>query len=87
MKRAEESTVLTIRLDTELKRSLAREAKRRRTTKSELVRELIVAGLGGGGRDDLEREARHQSQLVSGRNSEREVLEFLERAADTRGWE
>jgi len=51
-----ESTVLTIRVDSSLKRSLAREARR-------------------------------QSLLVSGRASERDALDFIEHAADTRGWE
>jgi len=51
-----ESTVLTIRVDSSLKRSLAREARR-------------------------------QSLLVSGRESERDALELIEHAADTRGWE
>lgn len=89
MKRsAETSGVLTIRIGTDLTRSLAREARRRRTTKSELVRELLAAGLGGEvGTPDLVQEARRQSVLVSQRKSEREILDFLEHAADTRGWE
>lgn len=54
----------------------------------ELVREILKAGLSGdGGVFDLAREARRQSTLVSGRPSEREALDFLEHAADTRGWE
>jgi len=81
------SSVLTIRLDAELTRSLAREARRRRKTKSEVAREILVAGLGGGGGDlDLAQEARRQSLLVSRRRSERETLEFIEQSADTRGW-
>jgi hypothetical protein len=82
------SSVLTIRIGTDLGRSLEREARRRRTTKSELVREILVAGLGGaGGANDLAEEARRQSILVSDRQSERDALDFLERAADTRGLE
>lgn len=79
-------TVLTVRIDPSLESSLEREARRRRTTKSELVRELLVIGLGGGGGDDLATEARRQSARVSGRASEDEALEFLEHAADTQGW-
>jgi len=83
-----ESTVLTIRVDSSLKRSLAREARRRHTTRSELVRELLTAGLGGARAvPDVVEEARRQSLLVSGRASERDALEFIEHAADTRGWE
>lgn len=82
------SNVLTIRVGSDLERSLAREARRRRTTKSELVRQLLMAGLGHeGGGDDLAREARRQSSLVGSRPSEREALDFLEHAADTWGWE
>lgn len=82
------STVLTVRMGAELDRSLAREARRRRKTKSELVREILTAELGGD-RDLLGRqeEARRQSLLVSRRRSEREALDFIEQNADTRGWE
>lgn len=83
-----ESTVLTIRVDSSLKRSLAREARRRHTTRSELVRELLTAGLGDvQGEPDMVEEARRQSLLVSRRASERDALDFIEHAADTRGWE
>jgi len=83
-----ESTVLTIRVDSALKHSLAREARRRHTTNSELVRELLAAGLGDErGGSDLAKEARRQSILVSQRESERDGLDFIEHAADTRGWE
>jgi hypothetical protein len=88
MSRAEkESTVLTVRIGPDLTRSLAREARRRRKTKSEVAREILAAGLGGERSGlDAEQEARRQSLLVSGRRSEREALEFVEKAADTRGW-
>lgn len=55
-------------LQLDLGRSLEREARRRRTTKSELVREILAVGLGGeGGVAGLAEEARRQSTLVSGR--------------------
>lgn len=81
------ASVLTVRIDADLTQSLAREARRRHTSKSELVRELLTQGLGGG-RDKLDREqeARRQSLLVSDRPSEAEALTFLEEVADTRGW-
>lgn len=78
--------MLTIRMDADLTRSLAREARRRRKTKSEVAREILAAGLGEGGTLELEQEARSQSLLVSRRRSEKEALEFVEQAADTRGW-
>jgi hypothetical protein len=82
------SQVLTVRLGGQLRRSLAREARRRHKTKSEVVREILAASLGGEDRAlDLAQEACRQSLLVSRRPSEREALEFLEHAADTRGWE
>jgi len=81
------SAVLTIRIDADLTRSLAREARRRRKTKSEVAREILAAGLGGeAGVPDLAQAARRQSLLVSRRRSEREALEFIEQTADTRGW-
>lgn len=79
--------MLTIRIDADLTRSLAREARRRRKTKSEVAREILAAGLSGeGGALDPADEARRQSLLVSRRRSERETLEFIEQTADTRGW-
>lgn len=79
--------VLTIRIDANLTRSLAREARRRHKTKSEVAREILAAGLSTeGGSLDLAQEARRQSLLVSRRRSERETLEFIEQAADTQGW-
>jgi len=45
MSRAEKTpAVLTIRMDADLTRSLAREARRRRKTKSEVAREILAAG-------------------------------------------
>ena len=87
MSRAEKTTaVLTIRIGTDLTRSLAREARRRRKTKSEVAREILAAGLGAEEGNLLAQEARRQSLLVSRRRSERETLEFIEQTADTRGW-
>jgi len=80
------SSVLTIRIGAELTRSLTREARRRRKTKSEVVREILTASLAGGEAPDPAEEARRQSLLVSRRRSERGTLDFLEEAADTRGW-
>lgn len=88
MSRAEKSSsVLTVRIDSDLTRSLDLEARRRHTTKSKLVRELLVDGLNGGKeRNGLEEEARRQSLLVSGRRSEQDALDFLEQVADTQDW-
>ncbi|HEX5760314.1 MAG TPA: antitoxin MazE-like protein [Thermoanaerobaculia bacterium] len=78
---------MTVRIGPDLTRSLAREARRRRKTKSEVAREVLAAGLGGERSGlDAEQEARRQSLLVSRRRSEKEALEFVEQAADTRGW-
>jgi plasmid stability protein len=80
------TSALTVRIGAELDRSLAREARRRRKTKSELAREILTAGLAGREAPDPVAEARRQSLLVSRRRSERETLDFLGRVADTRGW-
>ncbi|HVF59420.1 MAG TPA: hypothetical protein VNJ70_06365 [Thermoanaerobaculia bacterium] len=79
--------MLTIRINDDLKRALAREALRRRKTMSEVAREILTAGLSSEGSVlDPTQEARRQSLLVSRRGSEREALEVIEQTADTRGW-
>ena len=83
----EKSTVLTIRVPVELDRRIARAARRRRSTKSALLREALASAFGDAReQDDPAREARRQSLLVSGRASERDVLDFVERVADDEGW-
>jgi tryptophanyl-tRNA synthetase len=87
MSRAEKlSSVLTIRIDTDLLRSLASEARRRRKTRSEVAREILAAGLDAKGGTLIVQEAQHQSLLVSQRRSESETLDFIEQIADTQGW-
>ncbi len=81
------STVVTIRLPVDLDRRIAREAVRRRRPKSALLRDALQRAFGDAApADDPAREARRQSLLVSGRESEREALEFIEASADQRGW-
>jgi len=75
-----ESTVLTIRVPAPLDRQLAKEARRRRMTRSEVARSILESGLGR--RVDLASEARRQSRLVSRRRSERDALAFTVAAAD-----
>lgn len=82
-----DSAVLTIRVPAALERRLAREARRRRVTRSEVARTALEAGLGG--RDtasDFAAEARRQSLLASRHPSEKDALEFLLHVADTTGW-
>ena len=87
MSRSERSTVLTIRVPTGLDRRIEQTARRRRRTKSALVRDALERTFGGASlADDPAREARRQSLLVSGRPSEREAIEFVEQAADDQGW-
>jgi len=83
--KAEASSVLTIRVPSTLERRLVREARRRRTTRSELARRLLEASLSTD-EPELAAEARRQSRLVSRRRSERETLEFVSAAADSRQW-
>jgi hypothetical protein len=65
-----------------------REARRRRRrSKSAVVREVIEVAFGEHApSDDPATEARRQSLLVSGRASEKDALRFIEGAADVRGW-
>lgn len=78
--------VLTIRVPRSVARRLAQEARRRRRTRSEVARDILAAGLGEPLEDPLA-EARRQSLLVRGRESEREAVQFIADAADLRGWE
>jgi len=81
------SAVVTVRVSEDLDRRIAREARRKRRTKSALLREVLQSAFGAGSPTDAPvQEARRQSLLVSGRGSERDALRFLRRAADTRGW-
>ena len=80
-----DSTVLTIRIPTTLEKRIAREARRRRQTRSEVARAALEAGLGTKG-SDVEAEARRQSVLASRRRSDRETLRFMTAIADTTGW-
>jgi hypothetical protein len=76
-----DSTVLTIRVPASLGQRLAREARRRRQTRSEVARAILEAELAAGG-PDLATEARRQSRLVRRRASEREAIEFILDVAD-----
>lgn len=79
--------MVTLRVSPDLGRSIGREARRRRRTKSAVLREILESAFRTGEpADDPVREARRQSLLVSGRVSERDALAFVERFADRRGW-
>lgn len=81
------STVLTLRVPTELDRRIEHHARRSRRTKSAVLREAIQRAFGNEQLpDDPATEARRQSLLVSGRASERDTLAFVEHVADRRGW-
>ncbi len=87
MARSEGSIVLTLRVPSDLDRRIERAARRKRRTKSALLREALQSAFGDEAPpDDPAREARRQSLLVSGRRSEREALEFIEHSGDDRGW-
>lgn len=78
---------MTLRVPREVERRIEQEARRRKRTKSAVLRELIEGALAGSGpADDPAAEARRQSLLVSGRESEKDALQFIEGAADVRGW-
>jgi hypothetical protein len=81
------ATVMTLRVPREIEKRIEEEARRRRRTKSAVVREVIEGAFAGKGlANDPAAEARRQSLLVSGRASEKEALRFVEDAADLRGW-
>jgi hypothetical protein len=87
MPRATRSTVLTIRVPADLDRRIAQTARRRRSTKSAVLRDALHNAFGAEPEpEDPAREARRQSLLVSSRPSDRDALGFVEHAADDRGW-
>jgi hypothetical protein len=81
------SAVLTLRVSRELDRRIAREARRRRRTKSAVLREVLESAFEGSApADNPATESRRQSLLVSGRASEKDALRFIEGVADAQGW-
>ena len=87
MPRGAVSTVLTLRVPRELELRIDREARRRRRSKSAVVRKVVELAFGGQApAEDPATEARRQSMRVSGRASEKDALRFIEGAADVRGW-
>jgi predicted DNA-binding protein len=80
------SVVVTLRVSSGLSQRIEREARRRRHTKSEVVRKILEDALATSEAADPSDEARRQSLLVSGRRSEKEALRFIENAGDERGW-
>ncbi len=87
MSKAEKSTVLTLRVPLALDRRIEQQARRKRRSKSAILRDaLAIAFSEGPPPADPAREARRQSLLVSGRKSEREAIAFIEGVKDERGW-
>jgi hypothetical protein len=81
------SVVLTLRVPLALDRRVTEEARRKRRSKSAVLRDALQSAFREGAPpEDPAREARRQSLLVSGRASERDAIAFIERAADRRGW-
>jgi len=81
------SSLLTLRIDSRMATSLSREARRRRTTRSEVVRSILESALQNeNAADPLAEEARRQSLLVRTLRSEKETLDFVAAAADVWDW-
>ncbi len=87
MSGTQRSTVLTLRVPADLGRRIEQAARRKRRPKSALLREALHHAFGAAPLPvDPAREARRQSLLVSGRESERDTIDFVEHVADDRGW-
>jgi predicted transcriptional regulator len=83
---APRSRIVTLRIPSDLDLRIGRVARRSRRTKSEVVRAALEAAFGEAPFDDPALEARRQSLLVSGRESEADAIEFVSVVADRRGW-
>lgn len=80
------STVLTLRVPREVARRLTREARRQHRTRSEVARLILEASLLSARAPDPAAEARRQSKLAAAQAEESEVLRFVTKLADLRGW-
>jgi predicted transcriptional regulator len=82
-----QTSVLTIRVPRSLDRRLTAEARRLRRTRSEAARAILEDALTARTTSDPVEEARRQSLLASGRESDADALDFVSAAADIKGWE
>jgi hypothetical protein len=81
------SSLLTLRIDSRMANSLSREARRRRTTRSEVVRSILEGALQNENVvASIAAEARRQSLLVRTLRSEKETLDFVAAVADAWDW-
>lgn len=80
------SDVLTIRVPRDVSRKLAREARKRRQSRSAVARTLLIEALEGAPSHHPDTEARRQSLLVREHESEYETLRFIGDAAELKGW-
>jgi hypothetical protein len=81
------SSLLTLRIDSRMASSLSREARRRSTTRSEVVRSILASALQKESAvDPIAEEARRQSLLVQTLRSEKDALDFTAAAADLWDW-
>jgi len=87
MSAPEPTTVLTLRVPADLDRRISREARRARKTKSALLRDALIQAFADGPPPDDPR-ARGPPPVPPRQppGSEREAIDFVEHAADTRGW-
>ena len=89
---ADAGDLVTLRLESGLRAELASLADRDHTSMEDLLRELARAHVAAERRRAFEAEARRQCQELAERaedaaSAEAEVLRWIERVADTDGWE
>jgi predicted transcriptional regulator len=78
-------SLLTVRLTVDVERRLAREARRLRKSRSEVARAILEAALVGPVVDP-HAEARRQWSLASAQDADRNVLDFIQHAGNSREW-
>ena len=84
--RLHNSDTLNFRVEPQLKADFIAAAEGERRPAADVLRDLLRNYVRERKRRAFVAEARRQSRLISGSPEEKDVMEWAERAADTRGW-
>lgn len=80
------SDTLNFRLEPQLKADFIAAAERERRPVADVLRDLMRNYVRDRKRRAFVAEARRQSRLIASSQEEKEAMEWVDRAADTKGW-